>query len=264
MSHLPAVPARKHDGSGFTLVELLVVISIITILAALLLPVLGKIGQQARITSCMNNLSQIYKAMRQYAPYYKSCLPNLYHRTPQSGVLVRYRTSHYCRAGPFPSDGAIFAYGLWLLKEGGYANDSGVYYCPSTPGPQMPGGALNKIKKEVPAQVSYWYNYFPDTGLEPPEGVNPNELSNNFGLTRAFSFSALLGDRFENSSQLPHAGRNGTNVCFWDGSSRFVDLGTHPIPWNAAGADGGRVFSDNLAGTEATRDAWAILSKKRR
>ena len=56
-----------HRRNGFTLVELLVVISIIAIIAGLVVPVLLQGRGKAWEVQCLNNLKQIYPAAAAYA-----------------------------------------------------------------------------------------------------------------------------------------------------------------------------------------------------
>ena len=51
-----------HKQKGFTLIELLVVISIIAILMAILLPVLGRARDQAKLNACLANLKNLSTA----------------------------------------------------------------------------------------------------------------------------------------------------------------------------------------------------------
>ena len=66
---------RSERRSGFTLVEVLVVIAVIVILAAVLFPVFAQARDAARRTRCLSNLRQLAQAHQAYVQDYDDTLP---------------------------------------------------------------------------------------------------------------------------------------------------------------------------------------------
>lgn len=67
--------ARKQVSAAFTLIELLTVIAIIGILAAIIIPTVGKVRETARSAQCISNMRQIGQGVLLYAQANNDTLP---------------------------------------------------------------------------------------------------------------------------------------------------------------------------------------------
>ncbi|MHC4798143.1 MAG: prepilin-type N-terminal cleavage/methylation domain-containing protein, partial [Planctomycetota bacterium] len=69
---------NQQSGRAFTLIEVLVVVAIIALLAAILIPSLQRAREQAKIASCKANSKQIAGITATYQAEYKDRLPVVY------------------------------------------------------------------------------------------------------------------------------------------------------------------------------------------
>ena len=76
---------KTSSNNAFTLIELLIVIAIISILAAILFPVFATAREKARQTSCASNLKQIGLATQQYIQDYDDYYPICYNAGASAG-----------------------------------------------------------------------------------------------------------------------------------------------------------------------------------
>ncbi len=69
---------QRTSAVAFSLIELLVTVAIIGILAALIMPALGRAKESGRATLCQGNLHQIGLALQIYVGESKNLMPTMY------------------------------------------------------------------------------------------------------------------------------------------------------------------------------------------
>lgn len=110
-------------GGAFTLIEVLIVIAIICILAALLFPALSSAKSKGKQIGCLNNLKQLALGFQMYAADNEARLPENFpdSRSPNPWISGNMKISDQATNTMFIRQGKLFP----------YANHIASYHCPS-------------------------------------------------------------------------------------------------------------------------------------
>src|SRR5512145_2767236 len=127
--------SNASSKSGFTIVELLVVLGIVVILASIFIPYLLSIRERSNRTRCANNLRQIRDALVAYASNNDQNFPRVvYDEQDNPNGYVAF--SGPDDPDPFAPDSAVLpndvSASLWLLVRRGLITNPSVFTCPSS------------------------------------------------------------------------------------------------------------------------------------
>ncbi|HZL46714.1 MAG TPA: prepilin-type N-terminal cleavage/methylation domain-containing protein [Opitutaceae bacterium] len=177
---------------GFTLIELLTVIAIIGILAAIIIPSVGKVRETAQRTADANNLREIGKAAMIFAAENNDRLPDPLAVAAQANVQAG---SNYFRW-------------IGLLGRAGTLNDASLYFAKNDP---LFDGAA------------------PPTVMDPDDATHGKVLAALEAKTPSFEF--VGGLKMSDPSTTPIAFTRGLNAQgTWDDSlGAYRSVGGHII-----------------------------------
>jgi prepilin-type N-terminal cleavage/methylation domain-containing protein len=244
--------AVKGEYRGFTLVELLVVISVIALLLAILVPALSKVREQAKVMTCAANAKQIGTLIEVCRTSNDGAVPVMLNRFTTGGYPARSRLlsvalTSYARpctyTGNSPTRGDIS-----FSSEDDWGNSTETTYKPIYVKNFLPKFFVCPFVRDRDAIKLDSHDNFVDfeNGTPPQinylggDGIIHPRTNTKTRVTSGESYSVWRWERKAN--ELPVSGAYGTPKFGSLAWSNYVDLGgaadwktlkDHPIKWSS-------------------------------
>lgn len=195
------MPSRRR---GFTLIELLVVIAIIAILAAILFPVFARAREQARKSTCTNNIKECGLAVQMYWNDYDGTLPSSANAGGTAGNAQQFICGT-AGANVYPPPANVSL--SWAQKVYEHVKSRDILYCPSD------------SAKDTAGPLSYFWK---SAALDAWFAANPARKESDFAFN---ADQVILYEHagFHNSEAGAGKGSQ-INVCFMDDHVKSVTL----------------------------------------
>ena len=227
----------------FTLIELLIVISIIAILSSMLLPALSNAKKKASGIACTSNQKQFGHGFNMYSNDYNDWFPCTATQTFPDGSWC-YMISAYAESKP------------WIIASTLPINSSGIFYCTASKDTITTGPYAGTYKKNQ--LLSYGYNtYLFDMNylsynrkVSRIKNVTTLFLTNDLESPANSNQPVHLGCRLGNicgiaswnTDRIPRRHSNGVNVLFADGHVTLKKIGAAGLPMGIRYYDYGTLY----------------------
>lgn len=231
---------RSRRTRGFTLIEILVVLAIFGLLAAILLPVFAKMREGGYRTTCLSNERQLGLGIFAYAADSDSVFPN--NKSLENTGASPGRT------------------GQWALQVLPYLKNPAVFHCPDDP--TQDSALTSPLRPSRFTANSYGINLnLLETVRRTPYSIGRTESSISESVLEAPARTVALFEVVGDAAALTSAddtyggcaaSGNGNRNPFngWPGPEgcAVADNALFVVPSYATGAMGGRVWVTNPAG----------------
>jgi prepilin-type N-terminal cleavage/methylation domain-containing protein len=234
VTHISDRNSRALGGAAFTLVELLVVIVVISLLAAIVAPAMNMATRKAKQHECRNRLKSLHGGAAAYGAENRNLVPIVHEGSTSKGTVGKLLAS----GGRFASKYLEQSWtGEGSSSPGKYATMArinNIFQCPAAL--EYPDPAGNSKTEGTNYNLSGFGVYTGGSGLK-PDGMHPsmqtisgtvqsskkNPIHPSGEVAMAVDWIEMRGIS-NNQSQVNH--KDGVNVLFGSGSAKWFGYGS--------------------------------------